>query len=523
MRARTIVWTAATTLFGAGCANVLGLGGLQDLEPTADGALDGAGSKLGDGGRDGTATRDSGGSDATVLRDSGASDAATARDGGGHDALAPRDSGRPDVLADARVDAGHPCADAAPQSWTSINPGPLPGRDQAAMFWTGTDYLIFGGTEWGSGSQSELGLDGGPIHAADGGWAPGCGIWSSDGGRVVANPGATCSDGARYNPKTNTWKTISNVGSPRPSRWDMSWAFGNGQLFTFGGHGGSYGGWLYDLATDTWKQTSSVGVPSPRAYHVSYYIGTLFFVWGGELTEATDAAAYDSALVTGGFYDPLNDTWSPTSIVNAPPGGAYYSAASSDTDFFVWGGTQDPAPWNEVTVNVTNTGYLFNYASNSWKAISTVNAPSARRYAAAVWTGSKFVIYGGSGAVGTFAYNDGGIYDPVTDTWEAMAAGGPNIFPHTIVWSGKRVVLWGNVLGEEAGAPTVLAGALFDPVANAWDPVSTVNAPDFSVNVYTGYTNFWSGTQMLQWGGLGRDGGVAFPNAGELYTPPCAP
>jgi hypothetical protein len=435
-------------------------------------------------------------------------------DGGTHDAGL-------EAHHDADQDAGHDdatnvCADAAPQSWRTTSPGPLPGRDEAAIFWTGTDYLVFGGTEWGSGGAAEPGPDGGRLPTPDGGWELGCG---------VPSVGNTCSDGARYNPTTDKWTRISNVGSPPNYRWDMSWAFGGQQLFTFSGHGGNYGGWIYDLATDTWRATTNVNRPTLRAYHASYYAGNQFFVWGGSALENIDGAdgSVGWPLNTGAYYDPRMDVWTPISTTGAPPGGAYYATAASDTQFFVWGGTQDATPWVSLTGNVTNQGFIYSYVLNTWTPMSTVNAPSPRRYAGAVWTGSKFLVWGGYGANDDFFLSSGGIYDPTTDTWVSMSTtNAPSFSPNTIVWTGKRMLLWGWRV-DDAGTP--VGGATFDPVANAWDaPITLTNAPSFSVNLYVGYTNVWNGSQLFEWGGAaGPDGGYAYPNAGALFTPPCVP
>ncbi len=411
------------------------------------------------------------------------------------------------------------CGDAAPQSWTSIPPGPLPSRDQAAIFWTGTDYLVFGGTEWGAPvSEPEVLADGGTPTVADGGWALGC---------AVGWVGYTCSDGARFSPATQTWTRISNVNSPMPFRWDMSWAFGNGKLFTYSGHGVTTGGWTYDVASDTWKQVSGANAPTVRAYHASYFVNGKFFLWGGESLDAADASVpYGTPLASGAYYDPVADQWTATNPSVGFAGTAYYATASSDTAFFVWGGTSDVTPWIDVVQNVTNTGAVYDYATNTWKPTSTVGAPSPRMFAAAVWTGSKFVVYGGVGANKAFNYGDGSMYDPATDTWTAISAvNAPTaLFPHTMLWTGKRVLIWGNEANADGGTVGA-SGAIFDPEANAWDgPITQVNAPPFATNMYAGYQNTWNGSQMLMWGGLTTDaGGWGYPSAGALYSPPCAP
>src|ERR1700693_5297572 len=67
--------------------------------------------------------------------------------------------------------------------------------------------------------------------------------------------------------------------------------------------------------------------------------------------------------------------------------------------------TQSPGPvlagtgmieWGGATATFdTNTGARYNPSTNTWTTISTVKAPSARNVTAAVWTGSKMLIWGG--------------------------------------------------------------------------------------------------------------------------------
>ena len=53
----------------------------------------------------------------------------------------------------------------------------------------------------------------------------------------------------------------------------------------------------------------------------------------------------------------------------------------------VWGGVDDG--------DRLNTGGRYNPSTDSWTATSTTNAPSARTYHTAVWTGSEMIVWGG--------------------------------------------------------------------------------------------------------------------------------
>ena len=85
---------------------------------------------------------------------------------------------------------------------------------------------------------------------------------------------------------------------------------------------------------------------------------------------------------TGGIYNPGTDTWTATSLTNAPIGRQRHSAVWDGTTMIVWGGRDE-------LNNFLNTGGKLNPTSNTWVATSTTNAPAARFRHTAEWTGTK--------------------------------------------------------------------------------------------------------------------------------------
>ena len=98
--------------------------------------------------------------------------------------------------------------------------------------------------------------------------------------------------------------------------------------------------------------------------------------------------------------------------------------------------------------------------------MSSGGAPSPRRAAIAVWTGSRVLVWGGTAGGAPVA--GGGLYDDANDTWSAIsAAGAPS--PRTGVgwaWSGKKLLLFGGSLGG-ADMPCN-EGYAYDPATNSW-------------------------------------------------------
>ena len=66
------------------------------------------------------------------------------------------------------------------------------------------------------------------------------------------------------------------------------------------------------------------------------------------------------------------------------------------------------------------TGGVYDPGIDSWKVVSVSQAPTARSYHTAVWTGSEMIIWGGVN--GSTYFNSGGIYNPTADSWNDTAS-----------------------------------------------------------------------------------------------------
>jgi len=95
-----------------------------------------------------------------------------------------------------------------------------------------------------------------------------------------------------------------------------------------------------------------------------------------------------------------NDSWTATSMTNAPTGRLGHTAVWTGTEMIVWGGYD--------SFSYFNTGGNYNPSIDSWTPTTTNNAPTARDTQTAVWTGSEMVIWGGIDSRGVS--NTGGRY-----------------------------------------------------------------------------------------------------------------
>ena len=124
--------------------------------------------------------------------------------------------------------------------------------------------------------------------------------------------------------------------------------------------------------------------PAARRNHTAVWAGTNMIIWGGEDINAL-------LLNTGGIYYPVTDEWIATSTINVPTERRNHIALWTGEEMIIWGGESN-YPYPSMP---TNTGARYSPVVNSWTATSLVNAPTARLLFTAIWTGTQMIIWGG--------------------------------------------------------------------------------------------------------------------------------
>lgn len=293
--------------------------------------------------------------------------------------------------------------------------------------------------------------------------------------------------GAFYNPATDSWTAVTNTNAPS-ERVGNTTVWTGAKMLVWGGNGTNTGA-IYDPTTDSWSAMSTTNAPAARSSftYSVVWAGSKMIVWGGELSSG-------GVTNTGSMYDPATNTWTAISTTNAPTARRDYSAVWTGTKMIVWGGWY---PWSNAT-----DGAAYDPATNTWTAISTTNAPTARFAHSAVWTGSKMMIWGGAANFSGSFLNTGGMYDPATNTWstitttDAPAARESWYVSHSAVWTGDKMLIWGG-RSDMDNDVYINTGSAYDPATNTWSPLSTTDAP--SVRGY--HSAVWTGSKMLIWGG----------------------
>ena len=301
--------------------------------------------------------------------------------------------------------------------------------------------------------------------------------------------GLVYGDGSRYDPATDTWTLVASNGAPAQRESHVAVWTGT-EMVVWGGRGDLSGG-RYDPVTDIWRPMSTAGAPGPRWSASVVWTGTRMIVWGG----------YGGSGVenTGGLYDPAGDAWTPMAPAPLAPR-ADHAAAWTGARMFVWGG------YNGFIGEMYGDGARYDPATNSWSPVAGANAPNARFYHSAVWTGSQVIVWGG---LNYPTYDlSGGRYDPVADAWTPTSlVDAPSLrWMQAAVWTGTEMVVQG-------GTPAVVAGGRYNPATDTWRPASPVNA----ANNGQGITAVWTGTEMIVWGGLDDD--FVFHYDGGRYDP----
>jgi hypothetical protein len=331
--------------------------------------------------------------------------------------------------------------------------------------WTGTEMIVWGGTEDGYTQQNV---------------------------------------GYRYNPYTDWW-TVTSTGLNCPApRYFHSAIWTGTDMIIWGGYNYDNGnniyynnGAKYNPESDSWVSISDGSqCPVGRCNHTAVWTGVEMIIWGGN--NYNNGEIY---LNSGGRYNPIADNWVTVSLFNCPVGRNQHSAVWTGSEMIVWGGYDG--------TGCLNSGAKYDPILDLWTPTSQENnVPTQRKGHSAIWTGIEMIVWGGQSST---CLNSGGKYNPVSDTWISTSTGTfcpTDRFQHTAVWTGEEMIIWG---GRCSGA--LNTGGKYTPSTDMWLPTSVgANCP--TARYYT--TAIWTGNEMIIWGGY--SGGV-YMNSGSRYLP----
>jgi N-acetylneuraminic acid mutarotase len=385
-------------------------------------------------------------------------------------------------------------------------------------------------------------------------------VW---GGREGPAPGTGLPTGGSYDPVTDTWGSTGESGAT-VARYRHTAVSTGDKMIVWGGENSTGfldSGGMYDPTTGSWTAISQQSAPAVRADHVAVWTGSVMIVWGG----TADPGGND-ALVSGGRFDPVTDTWTPTDFGPRPR--FQHSTVWNGRDVVVWGG-------NDGSLNL-QSGARYDPTLDVWVPLPS-SGLTGRRQHTAVWTGDHMIVWGGFGfdpvANLDGPLRDGRRYDPLRDGWLRMSIDAPSgtqvplsalapigRWAHTATWltwqqEGQtlgRMVVWGG-LGRDVNGNTVAAGiadnhkvcsvttsvscteneqcpsgetcsshlpsARYDPTNDRWEPIAASSAPTPRFE----HIAVSTGSKMIVWGGddgtAGEFGSGAKFGSGSTYDP----
>lgn len=201
-----------------------------------------------------------------------------------------------------------------------------------------------------------------------------------------------------------------------------------------------------------------------------------------------------------------NNAWSAGALGEPPGARAGNSAVWTGTEWLLWGGTDERGV-------LRADGFRYDPVLDSWRRFAGNGAPTARRLHAAVWTGERMVVWGGEITLNSRDWaNTGGRYDPVSDAWiPTSLVGAPEgRISFAWAWTGSRLVVWG---GNTVSTNEVQTGGRYDPVADAWSGTAELGSPAGR----SGATAVWVGDRVVVWGGFAT--GTGSLATGGRYDP----
>ena len=255
-------------------------------------------------------------------------------------------------------------------------------------------------------------------------------------GGVSSTGNAHTNTGGCYNPMTDQWSLTSTIDAPS-ARTSHTAVWTGVSMVVWGGWQNSYAGsevatgGVYDPTADSWIPTTVDGAPQARYNHTMLWTGSRAIVWGGQGWAWPNSVYFDS----GGLYDPSTNSWSPTGSGSGHPAArALHTAIWTGTDMIVWGGRGASGS------SVGNTGGRYDPLTDSWTPTSTgTNVPSPMSGHRAIWTGNEMIVWKGTGGRYDPAAD---FWQPMSATDGLVSRTG-----HTAVATGSEMIVWGGSNG----------------------------------------------------------------------------
>lgn len=245
------------------------------------------------------------------------------------------------------------------------------------------------------------------------------------------------------------------------------------------------------MLKNSWTEITFATPPASRYGHSAVWTGSRMIVWGGYSIQSS------SFLSSGAIFDPSNNSWAAVSTQGAPSARGYHSAVWTGTRMLVFGGSDANLVYSDL--------YSYDPAGNTWTELIPTQALPARQGHTAIWTGTRMIVFGGSNSARSPNTTDQGFsFDPVTGSSTAIANGGAILSKrmlHSAAWSGDRMLIYG---GTGDGTLALANGAIYNPANNSWTATSAAGTPPLRQAASV----VWSGNKFILFGGYTSTNGT---------------
>jgi hypothetical protein len=340
-------------------------------------------------------------------------------------------------------------AGSLPGSWRRLTPAPVSVDGYLTSAWTGTQLVVFGRRQ-----MTKLDARGAPY--------------------VVKSVDVA----AAYTPATSRWRKLSPFPGPKGAFEGSYGAVWTGKEVLVWG---AFDYQAYNPATNRWRLLPRrPGIESAGGLDV--WTGRELIGWGG--------GCCGDAFSSGVAYNPATNRW--RNVAASPLAGSQRPVGAWDVRelvLLVSNLNPDGKPWPARLARAA----AYNPQTNAWRRLAPLPGGQA---ANAVWDGHEVLVLTAGGA--TFAL------DPAANRWRRLARMPSTRRGAAAVWAGSRLLVWGGTRGP---------GLAYDPSANRWSTFAQGPLQARSQSAVA-----WTGRSLLVWGGQPLKGSKPLAD-GAAFSP----
>lgn len=299
-------------------------------------------------------------------------------------------------------------------------------------------------------------------------------------GGSVSKEGPVYNDLSKFDVESGSFEQINPIGDLPPARHGHAAFEYMGNLMVFYGendNGALDDIWIYDPESNTWTEQDNTGanIPESRSYPVCSKDGSTIYLTSG-LSNAGDG------LMDSWSYDLSTNEWS--SMEDYPGACAGGAGFTYDGNPHVFAGFDPDAKF----ISFRNDIWVFLIASLYWDFVNQSGLTiSERSFFSFVLTYAAIVyIFGGMDYDKDIALNDSYVLDLSTFTWSQLSDG-PHLSKSAAVFLDDENILIFGGLNENGDASNNMWR--YNPANDNWNNIVGIQPMDSSKETFTVFPN----------------------------------